>query len=376
MARQAQPSEPKHLVLTRRLEAFIRRSKPGDRLPSYTEMMRQYEVGQVTIDRALREFDGKGWLRREHGRGIFISERATQRQIGIVLGRNIFSGTISPIYQELIRLADIRAETAGHHVSYFLNTPQVVVEKGGKAVHRDLLDALQEKKLDGGILLLPRGTWESRWLWSHGVPTVTFTSDPAVPPAVGYDYDAFVRLGVEALATAGCRSVALITMTDQGRTERLAAELATCTEAAATCGIEFRPEWLRSPLPHPPEDMDDSAPSNEEYGYRAFRELTDSGRNLPVDGIISNDDMTTRGILTAMREYGLQAGREVQVATHVNRGTNVLFGYSGLLHLEANPQELIDAIFTELEAVMNGEDAPTEPVLVQPHLVAAPPHPS
>ena len=48
--------------------------RPGDRLPSESEIMRQYSVSRGTVTRALRDLEVKGVLRRQRGLGTFVRE--------------------------------------------------------------------------------------------------------------------------------------------------------------------------------------------------------------------------------------------------------------------------------------------------------------
>lgn len=45
--------------------------KPGDKLPSESEMIRQYNIGRPTVRMALSQLVNKGYLEKMHGRGTF-----------------------------------------------------------------------------------------------------------------------------------------------------------------------------------------------------------------------------------------------------------------------------------------------------------------
>ena len=47
--------------------------KPGDRIPSENELREQYDVSRNTVIKALEELVQEGLLRREQGRGTFVS---------------------------------------------------------------------------------------------------------------------------------------------------------------------------------------------------------------------------------------------------------------------------------------------------------------
>ncbi|MBQ7922775.1 MAG: substrate-binding domain-containing protein [Clostridia bacterium] len=45
--------------------------RPGDKLPSESEMMQIYDIGRPTVRQALSQLVNKGYLAKEHGRGTF-----------------------------------------------------------------------------------------------------------------------------------------------------------------------------------------------------------------------------------------------------------------------------------------------------------------
>ena len=68
----------KHFVL----DCISRGSlKPGDRLPSESELVEQFRVSRVTAGRALRELQNSGVIVRVPGVGSFVAEPAPQSQI-------------------------------------------------------------------------------------------------------------------------------------------------------------------------------------------------------------------------------------------------------------------------------------------------------
>src|SRR3546814_17631624 len=48
--------------------------KPGDRVPSESELVKQFDVSRMTANRALRELQAAGVLVRRAGSGSFIDE--------------------------------------------------------------------------------------------------------------------------------------------------------------------------------------------------------------------------------------------------------------------------------------------------------------
>ncbi|GAB4462453.1 MAG: hypothetical protein OHK0029_29340 [Armatimonadaceae bacterium] len=73
------------------------------------------------------------------------------------------------------------------------------------------------------------------------------------------------------------------------------------------------------------------------------------------DGIVSANDMFTQGILAALRERGIVLNQQVRVASLANKGSSALIGAENDLYLfEADPGDIVQAMFTLLEAQMDG----------------------
>ncbi|PPK46075.1 GntR family transcriptional regulator (histidine utilization repressor-like) [Trinickia symbiotica] len=67
-----------------RVKSFIRGKiesgawQPGDRIPSELDLVESLGVSRMTINRALRELTGEGWITRHSGVGTFVAEAKPQ----------------------------------------------------------------------------------------------------------------------------------------------------------------------------------------------------------------------------------------------------------------------------------------------------------
>jgi len=71
-------AEPLHAQLRQAILDAIEggRWRPGDRLPSETELCRRFDISRTTVRQALTMLELDGALRREQGRGTFVAEPA------------------------------------------------------------------------------------------------------------------------------------------------------------------------------------------------------------------------------------------------------------------------------------------------------------
>src|SRR5579863_9896634 len=69
--------QPLYHQLQAVLKAEIESGKwrPGEQLPTESQLTDLYQVSKITVRQALHELVELGYIRREHGRGTFVSER-------------------------------------------------------------------------------------------------------------------------------------------------------------------------------------------------------------------------------------------------------------------------------------------------------------
>ena len=65
---------PVYRQLSDLLEArLVEQGRPGDRLPSESELSQQFDVNRLTVRRALNELSQRGLIETVHGRGSFVA---------------------------------------------------------------------------------------------------------------------------------------------------------------------------------------------------------------------------------------------------------------------------------------------------------------
>jgi DNA-binding LacI/PurR family transcriptional regulator len=62
-----------------------------------------------------------------------------------------------------------------------------------------------------------------------------------------------------------------------------------------------------------------------------------------------------RGALVTLDQQGIKVGRDIKIATHANRGSDVLRGHEKhITRLEIDPAEIASAMFAMLERLIEG----------------------
>jgi len=375
----------KHQAAAQRLIDLAGRLGPGAKLPRFLELRAELDVGSATLAAVLKDLEGRGVIERRHGVGIYVSERLNHRSVVMLCDPAFFSGgEVSPFWDMLLRHArDGAAERSADLTVHFAPTGA----RRGKAEEVPVPEPLAREIAAGrvhGVLGVGLDALAARWFESQGLPFVAFAGYGA--SAVAFDDAALVRLGVTALASRGCRRLALWSSVvahgiPPSREEVLRRPaVAAFPEALKACGLPFEPELVRTNAHLCPEEplrecgQEWSIPSQQEQGRRAARAVfgPDADPRLRPDGIVCTDDSMTQGALPQLARYGVGIGSEVQIATHANAGSPVLFGYEELLvRLEVAPALLVRAMYDRLEAQIEGR-APEVPQVSLPPVLRLP----
>jgi len=363
----------RHRTLKKELGRLIKAGEPGEMLPSYTEMIRRYGVGQNTIDRVIRDFDNSGLIVRKAGKGIYISQRASRKTIGFVLGRDIFSGGHSPICAMLMNQCRIRAKKGRENFKFYLDLPETTGTKTDVPLHQELADDIQNGHLDGVILVWSYGPDETAWIRSHHIPIVSLGAEGDVDAhSVIIDYIDLISKGTSVLAAAGAKNVALLSPAGFMRCSGFKRDINIFRRTLAKQGLIFHPEFILEDTTHRSINAGGEM-SNEELGFELMREFlafhARKGRALPIDGLLSQDDMYTRGAMAALHQASLGPDEGLLIATHANKGSSSLKSYEDhFILLEIDPEEVVNAMFELLEPMMKNLKTIPHKIHIKAHL--------
>jgi len=366
--------EAKHLALRDYLRSFIESNPAGTRLPSYETIKRDRKVSQDTLERAIKELDEARLIVHKSRAGLFVSKQAKIRHVGLVFGRDIFAKDISPVYRTIMNQICAKAASSDLRFSFFIDLPEIKIPGRDFEVSYSLNNNLESKTMNGLLLLAPRGTGETAWLQSFGLPLVVMSRCPQPAVGVYIDQGSLARKATELLAAKGCRRIAMISSSGHQRDQGFTADIDAYRLALSKAGIEFNGALLWDYAPKPSESVATESPT-ELMGRAAIDAVLARGRSetLPFDGLISTDDMMTRGIAGRLAERGFVLGRDYQMASHANKGSNVLNSFSeGLDLIEFDMDKLCAMMLATLEDLMRGKGpSPCSTVLLQPETKGA-----
>ncbi|MBC8103061.1 MAG: GntR family transcriptional regulator [Cytophagales bacterium] len=366
---------------------LAQRLGPEARLPTFSELRQQFSVSVITLNKALTQLEAHKVLYRRHGVGIFVSPHIGQQNIAVVCSPRFFEAAeVSPFWKILLEQARLHVEARHHSFSLHFSAPDSAPDPLQDAFRRSVRDRQVQ-----GVLGVGLGSAATDWILEQEIPLVAFAG--LAPQRVEIDYHQIIRLGVEHLATNGCRRIGLWlnhAPTDQPdrfwrRPERLQESplIPSYQEALALQGLAFDPALVRdSRIP----DAGSNGPPPTTFwgqGYQMAFSVFGPGRgDLPLpDGIVSPSELFTQGVLVGLQRLGIGPGLEVRVASHANESSPVLQPWAEeITLLEVSPPHLARTMLAMLEAQMTayeqGEEAPTKSVVSLAPTLRVPGRPS
>ncbi|WPJ96703.1 substrate-binding domain-containing protein [Coraliomargarita algicola] len=356
------PNKQPHVIAA--LTNLAHELGPGGRLPTGRVLMESLGVTKATLSKSLVHLQNKGVLRCVQGSGIYVSDTLAQQRIALVFGGNIFSPSGSEFGRMFLQQSSRLANRSDKRLSCFLDVPEMSDQKvaGEAQVHKDLLEALQDDKIDGIILMGRNSEEQEAWLRSQNIPVIG-TSDDGQSTSVSahtvvLDYDALISMGLDSLIESGCARVGFITPRkyDYKKFQKF-------IEAK---GLDYVVDRVVRPM-----RGEDSPDTTREGLGRAYAEqwLDSVGwwthPDQRPDGLLISDDVMCRGVLSYFSRNGIEPGRDITVCSHANTGSFLLSEWEGaILRMELDPKAMAEAIFEMLDDLIAGKVR--EPYYIQP----------
>lgn len=278
---------------------------PGTKLETDQGLARRFGVSPSVVREALSIFSRQGLVDRQVGRGTFVAVPlpTPSKPVAILCDLDLTQPHSSPRemikrVQESKRLIEMRGgETMiylGDHVPYGLPPSHLTC--------RQFLKDLEGEKL-GAVLAVsafPHDLW-TRQVRNQKLPFVGFGL--LHDNMVSYDFDAYVRLSLEALKARGRRKIAYLNGLGEWNLgghdqERLNRVINIFQEA----NVEVREGWL----------FQEWHRTVAGSGWTAFREIWTSYAERP-DGLIVGSPQLLPDIEKALRSLDLQAAKELDI---------------------------------------------------------------
>ena len=272
----------------------------GDLYPSQNVLIRRHKVSSCTMTKALAELVAEGWLRRERGRGSFVSipERDSDRNamatdvIGVLMNNHQAEVELSPFMADISRYLIKAANYAGYSVQFL--SPKFLTRQS-------LEYYFQNNPIDGLVCFNPFSlTAEVIEGLARKVPVVFSErlelSGSGLKPHSWCDFDTEggIQRGMEHLLAHGYRRIALI-IGNRSRHPLYAKRYESYRRTLEQAGIIYEPslvyeaerfsnsagaEAMKQLLPEKPDAVLISSAS---FGVSAINEILRQGWRIPED---------------------------------------------------------------------------------------------
>jgi DNA-binding LacI/PurR family transcriptional regulator len=354
-----------------RLAALAVSLGPEARLPTVATLCESLDVSSRTLNFALRDLESQGVITRRNGIGLFVSPTVHQhvaRRLALVCNGHLFqSANHSPFWDLLLEESKSRA-------AQYNEVFETHLIGGASNNSEEMPPALMDAVIDGRIsaalgILTPDST--ACWLEKNGVPMVSFGGGGRVMVTV--DMSELCRRAAAYLVGKGCRRIALWrpvadrTVHSTPQYDIVMHDFYTpLKNSIEQCGGIFDAQLIQDNLALVANGKV-TLLSGQEQGYAtAMRVFSNAGPH--PDGIIITDDMMASGALVALRNLGIEPGRDVQVVSHANANSPVLVGYEQLIaRVVFDPREIAQKMFSLLDTILQGEDFGPRVQRVAPH---------
>ena len=352
---------PKHVRLKLALREKLKELQSGATLPSISSLQAEFGVGLATVTRALRDLQADGLVEARHGIGVFATGRVHLKSVAIYIDFNVMGQHAGIFPQLLLKGFEVAARRfTDIQYRHYLSAGPGVDWSRRICV---LQDDVRRHLVDGVIML---GRYDGQ-LSDLPVPVVALNAPPGVTCRVDLDFEVMIRRALATLKARNCRRVVLLgpahaalpppedpyyktALLERQRREFFRAE-------APRQGMATRDEWVCGAA---------SGGDLELTVRSAARTFTAAWQAAPEkpNALICLDDYMTTGAIQAMRELGIEPGRDIQIVSHANRGSNVLADLP-VTAIEFDPTDVAQSLLETVHKLIDGVNVP-DTVLVPP----------
>lgn len=301
--RRKRKKTPMYQQLKTDLEEDIRsgKLKPGEKVPSESDLIAAYHVSGTTARRCLDELERDGLLQRRQGKGTYVSGMANvrnRRRVAIVI-KDLFS-LAHPFLANVVGTIEHALESAGVHVVVIRARSSSEAGDAGMALY----DMINHEGTEFALILsnMPLGLLQT--LVDHGINCLGVNTrylDDRIPN-VSMDYAASFSLGLEHLVRCGHRHIVFLTQ------EPSMKELGVMNSASFIQEAFFN---LRDRYP----DLDASphiyqVRSNEDIAMHIDRLLVEPRR---ATAVICWDELAALEVMRVLSDRGIRVPQDMSV---------------------------------------------------------------
>jgi hypothetical protein len=320
------------------------RYRPGDRLPTHADLLREFATTPVTVNRALGRLAAEGDVVARAKIGTYVAPHPPcLSTYGLIFDTR--RGTLHAPWWSRYNSAIVRAaelEQASRSPIGF----RVYEEVDGlttRAAHRELIDDLRLRRLTGAMLFFHAWNLKPTPILSgdHGVPIVA-ASRGAQVPVVELEMDSFVTRALDEIAASGRTRVGLLTVTTRQPDYLLQPNFGLLDR-----GLRTSIHWANAADPHQPQWM-----------LHALRGFLDRPAADRPEALIVSDDHLIEPAAEALHSLGVRVPDDLLVIGHWNFPL-VYDGPVPVRLIGYDARDLLRRLIDNIERMRRGEEAET-----------------
>lgn len=315
----------------------------GSRLSSVRDLSARLGFSQASISSALVRLEKEGIVVRKHGSGIFAASRMPATRIGVAISSDyLLRPNPSPFWNIVLGCLMKAAAAKGWECFSFVGAPEAFEESQEETLNPP--SSWEDELASGRICALVSLGLDDRQVTAvarRGGKIISFAGYGQV--MVARNLAQMTQAAIDALSCLGQGPI-LVGPCEAFSLGPVKQGIAASADPSAT------PISFRGADTVPPEELNRHAWAQalEDPVLTAKNWLLTQAPKTPFR-LASIDDMFTLGVLEGMSERGLELGRDIEVATHCNRGSHILAKHEGsVTRLEIDPEtvacQLIDLI--------------------------------
>ena len=317
----------RHERVKANLRKMARSLEPGSPLPPRSKLLQEMRIARATLTRAVQTLQTEGILEVRPGRRVHTTARARLLTVA-------FAQYWEPYNLDSFDLALMGALTR-HGPDY------------GLFVEVNLLGSY-EQPIPDRLVAFHRAVAAGRYAGIISMTSRTITgwrADleklglPLIFNPVVIGSTALEEMGVGLLCQ---RQRSRIAMLNQNQPSDATGER-RFRAALVRHNLAYRSEWYVSLPPETPLEL---------CGYRHFLAHWNKWALKP-DGMLSDNDHITQGMLCAARDLGIDIPGELQIATHANKGLSQ-FLYPAILRLEVDVDQMANLMLEKMRDKIHG----------------------
>jgi DNA-binding LacI/PurR family transcriptional regulator len=342
---------------------------PNGQLPTVKQLCQSLSVSRSTLDRVLRSLEKERLIVCRHGSGIFVSPHSNQRRIGLVFGGDIHDTVRYSQFWWLLHRAILdEADRHQNELRTYYSCPSSSGELTDPADF-GLGDDLEGRRISGLIMAAVENLDQISWLKKWRVPLISLGEYPECDACVIPNRGSSLKMGLKALAEAGCKRVALVTNGvpvedfEKERDRNTVPFKSICRELRLQYSPDLR--WFENTLP-----AGLKWETHEEAGIHIIRHHLKKKSTGTPEGIFFTDDTSAHGGLIELLTRGIVPGKDIKIAVQTNKGASLLRPFhQQIFRVEIDPSKIASEMFRLVHVLINSGKTEERSIIVEPSLI-------